>query len=196
MFHSYFFRFPNKVEVLILLFTFFSILLYSQPGQQIPQFCKFSFLLLLIIIKSGRMAEMRLSVCISKSQRNLRVSFSKTDSGLSIYYLFVWSNLNFLHNSQLIPLPTQSCLALDSFCINMQHSLIMRLIVSSLSPHNLHLLFCCVLSVLALIWLVLMALFCAAIRRDSISLFKYPFLSNIQVFTCKILLVSRLYTTE
>ena len=44
------------------------------------------------------------------------------------------------------------------------------LIVLSLSPQNLHLLFCCVLSILALIWIFLMALFCAAIRRNSVSL--------------------------
>ncbi len=68
-------------------------------------------------------------------------------------------------------LPTQSCLALYSFWANLQHSLIMWLIVSSLSPHCLHLLLCCVLSILALIWLVLMALSCAAIRRGSVSLF-------------------------
>ena len=48
----------------------------------------------------------------------------------------------------------------------MLHSLIMWLIILSLSPYNLHLLFCCVLSILAVIWLVLMALFCAAIRRN------------------------------
>ena len=35
----------------------------------------------------------------------------------------------------------------------------MWLIVSSLSPHNQHLLFCCLLSILALIWLVLIILF-------------------------------------
>ena len=45
----------------------------------------------------------------------------------------------------------------------------------SLSPHNLHLLFCCVLSILALIWLVLTVLFCAAIRRDSVSLWRFPY---------------------
>ena len=48
---------------------------------------------------------------------------------------------------------------LYSFCANLPHSLIMWLMVSSLSPHSLHLLFCCVLSILALIWLVLTALF-------------------------------------
>ena len=55
--------------------------------------------------------------------------------------------------------------SLIHFCADMLHLLIMWLIVSSLLPHNLHLLFCCVLSILALIWLVLMALFCATIRK-------------------------------
>ena len=57
----------------------------------------------------------------------------------------------------------------------------MWLMVSSLSPHSLHLLFCWVLPILALIWLVLIALFCAAIRRDSVSLLRFPFLSPVKV---------------
>ena len=107
--------------------------------------------------------------------------FSRTGARLCIYHLFVWSNLNFLHISQWITLLTQSCLVLYSFCANLLHSLIMWLMVSSLSLHSLHLLFCCVLSILTLIWLVLTALFFyffAAIRRDSVSLSKFPFLSH------------------
>ena len=61
---------------------------------------------LLIITRSGHLAKIRWSVCISKSQRSLCISFYRTDSGLSIYHLFVWTNLNFLHNSQWITLPT------------------------------------------------------------------------------------------
>ena len=99
---------------------------------------------------------------------------------------------NFLYISQWITLPTQSCLVLYSFCANLLHSLILWLMVSSLSPHSLHLLFCCVLSILALIWLVLMALFWAAIRSDSVSLLKFPFLSHLQVLSCEILFISRL----
>ena len=129
-----------------------------------------SSLFLLIIIRHGLMAEIRRSVCMLKSHRSLCLSFSITDAGLCIYHLLVWSNLNFLHNSQWITLPTQSCLVLYSFWANLLHSLIMWLMVSSLSPYSLHLLFCCVLSILALIWLVFMALFCAVVRRDSVSL--------------------------
>ena len=76
------------------------------------------------------------------------------------------------------------------------HSLIIWLMVSSLSPHSLHLLFCWVLSILALIWFVLMALSCAAIRRDSVSLLKFPFLSHVQVLSCEILFISRLKRPE
>ena len=105
------------------------------------------------------LAEIRWSVCMLKSHRSLCVSFSRTGAGLCIYYLFVWSNLDFLHVSKWITLPTQPCLVLYSFCANLLHSLIMWLIVSSLSPLSQHLLFCWVLSILALIWLVLMACF-------------------------------------
>ena len=112
------------------------------------------------------------------------VEHSRTGAGLCIYHLLVWSNLNFLHISQWNTLPTQSCFALYSLCANLLHSLIMWLMVSSLSPHSLHLLFCWVLSILALIWLVLTELSCAAIMRDSVSLLKFPFLCHVQVLSC------------
>ena len=139
---------------------------------------------LLIIIRFGLLAKIRRFVCMSKSQKSLCVSFSRTNAGLCIYYLFVWSDLNFLHISLWITLPTQSCLVLYSFCTNLLHLLIMWLMVSSLSPHNLHLLFCCILSILTLIWLILMALFCA------VSLLKFPFLSQVLVFSCEMLFIS------
>ena len=107
-----------------------------------------------IIMRSGLLAGIRWSVCMLKSHRSLYESFSWTGARLCIYHLFVWSNWNFLHISQWITLPTQSRLALYSFCANLLHSLIMWLIVSSLSLHRLHLLFCCILSILGLIWLV------------------------------------------
>ena len=112
------------------------------------------FFLLLIIIRSVLLAGIRGSVCMLKSHRSLCVSFSWTGVGLCIYNLLVWSNLNFLHISQWITLQTQLCLALYSFSANLLRSLIMWLIVSSLSPHSLHLLFCCVLSIPIFIWLV------------------------------------------
>ena len=53
-------------------------------------------------------------------------------------------------------------------------------------------LFCRVLSILTLIWLVFMALFCAAIRRDSVLLLRLPFLCHVHVFSCEMSRVSRL----
>ena len=157
---------------------------------------------LLIIIRPGLLAGIKWPVCMLKSHRSLCESFYWTGARLCIYHLLAWSNLNFLHISQLITLPIQSCLALYP-CANLLHSLIMWLIVSSLSPHSLHLLFCCVLSIIALIWLVLMELSCAAIRRDSVSLLRFLSLSQVQVFwwrCCfekqKILLLSLLFFTH
>ena len=110
------------------------------------------------------------------------------DSGLCIYHLFVCSNLNFLYNSQWIAFPTQSCLVLYFFCTNLLNSFIMWLIFSSLSPRNLHLLFCCVMY-----FCFYMAFFCVVIRRNSVSLLLFPFLSHVQVFSCEISLVFRLF---
>ena len=162
-------------------FTFWSAETAKSPTRQV-----LFFIFLLTINRSGRLTKIKWSIFISLCQGCLFVLFSGTDSVLCIYHLFVWSTLNFLHSSQWIPFPTQSCLVKYYFCVNLQHSLIMWLIVSSLSPYNLHLLFCCVLSLLALIWFVLMALFCAAIRRDLVSLLRFSFLSHVQAFMYEI----------
>ena len=141
----FFFHSHSKVQVLILLFALF---------QFYPMVCQDSKVsnsetyLGGGIIKPGDLAEIRGSVCISKSYRSLCVSISSTGSWLCIYHLLVWSNISFLHNFQWITSPIQLCLVLYSFCANLLHSLIMWLMISSLSPHNLHL-FCCVLSIYA-----------------------------------------------
>ena len=177
MFHSFFSSLARS-RYLSFFSHSFSFILWSAGTAKSIILQVFFFLL--IIIKSGLLAGIRWYVCILKSHGSLCESFSRKATGLCIYHLFVWSNLNFLHISQCIILPTQSCLVIYSFCANLLHSLIMWLIVSSLSQHNWHLLFCCVLSILALIWLVLMALFCAAIRRDSVSLLKFPLIRFLQ----------------
>ena len=130
MFHV-FFQFPCKVEVLILLFTFLQFYSVVSRDSKVLNFA--SSLFLLIIKRSGLLAEIRWSVCMLKSHRSLCESLSRTDSGLYIYYLFVWSNLNFLHNSQWITLSDQSCLVLYAFFANLLHSL-MWIMVTSLSP--------------------------------------------------------------
>ena len=149
-----------------------------KPGQQSRLFCKFSFFFfLLIIIKSGLLAGIRWSVCMLKSHRSLCVAFSRTGAGLCKYHFLVWSNLNFLHISQWITVPTQLCLALYSRCANLLHSLIIWLMVSSLSPHSLHLLFCWVLLLLLLLLsLLLLLLIAFVILFYSISIYFYIFL--------------------
>ena len=139
MYHT----FPCKTEVLILLFTVFQF--YSGVNREESKVNNFAnSFFLLDIIRSGLLAEIRWSISMSKSHRSLCVSFYRTDAGLYIYYLLLWSNLNFLHISQWITLLTQSCLVLHPFCANLLYSLIMWLNVSFLSPHSQHLLFCCV----------------------------------------------------
>ena len=80
-------------------------------------------------------------------------------------------------------------LVLYTFCASLLFLLIMWLIVSSLSLHTLHLLPCHVFSIFAWTLLVLIVLFCAALRRDSVSFLNFSFRSHVQVFSCKISLV-------
>ena len=88
-----------------LSFCFLSISLSGQPRQQSLQFGKFFlfsfFFLLLIISWSGRLAEIRWFVCMSKSQRSFRVSFSRTDSGFVIIIITLLI-VSFSHKRQLM----------------------------------------------------------------------------------------------
>ena len=79
-----------------LSFRYLSVLPCGQPKSTIWQIH-----FLLTITRSGHLAEIRGYVCISKSQRIFSISFSRTNSGLCIECLLVWSNLNFL------PLPSR-----------------------------------------------------------------------------------------
>ena len=72
------------------------------------------------------------------------------------------------------------------------HSLAMWLSVNSFPQHNLHLLLYCVLSIFALTWLVLVALFWAVISIDAVSLFSFHFPNHRHVFLCTISQVRRL----
>ena len=156
-----------KVEVLILLFTFFQFYSVVSRDSKVDNVASSLFFFFFFFWLGDP--------CVCQSPRGVCVSFSRTGAGLCKYHLFVWSNLNFLRISQWITLPTQSCLVLYSFCVNLLNSLIMGLMVSSLSPHSLYLIFYCVSSILALIWLVLTELSYAVIRRDSVSPLKFPF---------------------
>ena len=117
----FFFQFLSKVEVLILLFTFFQFYSVVSRDSQVDNLA-ISLFLLLIIIRSGLLAKIGWSVCMSKPHRSLCVLFTTTGAGLYIYHLLVWSNFNFLHISLCIILPTPLCLVFYSFCANLLHS--------------------------------------------------------------------------
>ena len=78
---SFILRFAGTAKstiLLILSFILFYLFIY--------------LFFLLIIIRSALLAEIRWSVCMSKSHRSSCVLFSWTATGLCIYHLFVWSN--------------------------------------------------------------------------------------------------------
>ena len=132
IFHS-FFNSLTRSRYLSFFSHSFSFILWSTETAKSTILQILFFFFLLIIIRSGLLAKIRWSVCMSRSHKSLCVSFSRTGAGL-----LVWSNLNILHISQRITLPTRPCLALYSLCANLLHSLIIWLVVSSLSPHSLH----------------------------------------------------------
>ena len=136
-----FFQFSSKVQVLILFSHSFRFILWF------ARTAKSTILQILFFIDNNKVWSSRPRLgdpCVCQRLIGVYVSYPKTGAGLCIYHLLVWLNLNFLHIFQWITFPTQSCLALYSFCANLLHSLITWLIVSSLSPHSDHLLFCCV----------------------------------------------------
>ena len=96
MFHS-FFNSLARLEYLFLFLHSFHLTLWSAETAKSSILQVLLFFFLLIFIRSGRLVEIWWSICIS-----LCVSFSRTDSGLCIYHLFVWSNFNFLHISFLV----------------------------------------------------------------------------------------------
>ena len=149
---------------IFLIFTLLSTGMAKSTIWQVPFF-------LLTITKSNLWARIKWSVSISKFQRILCISFSRMDYELCTYHLFMWSNFNFLHNSQWIIFSPPSCSIL--FCTNFLHSLIW-LNILSLSPHTLaNLLF------LIYFHLVHMALICAASRRNAVSFLRFHFLSHV-----------------
>ena len=86
-----------------------------------------------------------------------------TDLVSCVYHSSELSNFYLSHNSQWIAFHTQSYLVLYLPYTSLLHSFCMLLTVSSLPPHNQHLLFFIVSSFFALTKLVLVALYCASI---------------------------------
>ena len=85
MFHSIF-NFLARSRYLSFFSHSFSFILRSARTAKSTIFQILFFFFLLIIIRSGLLAEIRWSVCMSKSHRSLCVSFSRTGAGLCIQY--------------------------------------------------------------------------------------------------------------
>ena len=138
MFHS-FFNSLARFRYLSLFSLSFNFTQWSAGTAKstILQVLSFS----LITIRSGRLVEIKWSVCISKSQWSLCLILQ--DRFRVVYILFVCMvKFKFLAQSPVDHLAhPKSCLVLYSFFANLLHLLIMWLIVLSRSLHNLHLLF-------------------------------------------------------
>ena len=196
MSHS-FFQLLSKVQVLIHLFSYFQFYSVVSRDSKINNSASsfslffFFFFLLLDIIRSGRLVEIRWSVCMSRFERNLCIL---PDSSWVMHIPFIRMikfqffctiDSGLLCPPDRVPFYTRSVLIC---CI--------RLLCNwsfLFSHHIIHLQFCFVSSILALIWLVLMAslLLCCCLKIFSFSL-KVSFLNPILIFSCEMSLVSRL----
>ena len=184
MFHS-FFSSLAKSRYLFLFSLSFSFILWSAWTAGYLFF-------LLTMTRSDRLHEIRGSVCISKSQRILCVALSWGDCWFWMYHLFAWSNLNFLHIPTGSPSPLGRVkfypLLSQIYCIRLSWDGSFRLYQHIIYIYS----YIVTSSIFAMTELVLLALFCATMRRDSVSLFRFFYLSQIQGFTREISLVCRL----
>ena len=92
-----FFQFPNKVKLLIFLFVFFQF--YSVVSQDSKVHNPTSSLFLMTITRSGRLDEIRWSVCISKSQWSWCVSIFQVRFWVVLIPLVHMIKFQFLLNS-------------------------------------------------------------------------------------------------
>ena len=115
MFHI-FFNSLAKSRYLSFFSYSFSFILWS-AGTAKSTILQIIFFLLLIIISSGHLAEIRWSVCTSKSHMCLCMSFCRTGAGLCLYYLFVWSNLNIIYKYVNVHARTRACVCVLCVCV-------------------------------------------------------------------------------
>ena len=99
--------------------------------------------------------------------------------------LSAWSTFSLLQNSQWIIFPTQSCLYSYSFCASLLHLLMW---LFNLCHYINYTCYSFVYSQF-LLSLVITALFCAAINKNSVSFFRFPLCSHVQVISCAMSLV-------
>ena len=95
MFQSLFFQFPRKVQLVIFLLAFFQF--YNEVSRDRKIHNSASYIFFFCWLLFGLVVWPRLSDPFVS--QNPRVSFSRTDLGLCIHDLFMWSTFSFLHNS-------------------------------------------------------------------------------------------------
>ena len=137
MFHSFFSSLAKSKYLLIFslsfIFTQWSVgTVKSTKRQVLLYFFKSicSFIFLSINFRPVLLTGIGRSICISKSQRILYISFSRADSSFYIHHLVIWYNFNLLHNSKWITFPTQSYLILYIFCVSLLHLLMINHFIS------------------------------------------------------------------
>ena len=102
------------------------------------------------------------------------VSFCRKDSGLCLYYLVVWSKVNLLQKSQSITFSTKLCRVLF---------FVIYRFVFFFASTKLSILLC----LMDFCFNEIMTLFSILISRDSVSLFRFPFLTSLHIFSSAIL---------
>ena len=176
LFNSFF---QSKIQKCIFLYVFVHLYSVVSHDSKVNKSASlfFSYWLLLTLVVWLTIGDLFVS-------QNLRGVCASHSSGSILSCAFTIGSFgqiyNFLHNSHGITFPNQSCLILYSLSASLLHLFIMWLIVSSMSTHNLQLLFCWILSILALIWMVFIA-FWAAIWRDSVSIIQFPSLNHVLI---------------
>ena len=151
----------DKIYVDIYIFSFF-YRFYSVVHWYRTVYYSAGSRFLLTTTWSGRLAEVRW-LFVSQNSRELCLILQDRYWFVHIPLSHVVSFFFFCQTPSGSPSPPRHVFSL--FYFKLMHSLIMWLIISFLSPHYLHLHFYCILFIFALTYLVLMALFCATIRK-------------------------------
>ena len=123
-------------------------LFYSVANQEIKIHYSVDVLFLLNMTRSWRLGEIRWSVYTSKPQMISSVPFSRIIRFRVVHKRFVRTvKFEFLPQFRVDDISQTAVSSVILLCSKLLHSLIMRLIVSSQSPHHLPLLFLCNLSI-------------------------------------------------
>ena len=129
-----------------IYFTFFSLLSAEAAKSTTRQV----FIFFLAITRSGRLTEIRWFFLYLKIPEHF-VRLILQDWFRVVHLPFIrMIKFKYLAQFPVDPFPHRVVSSFIVFYASLLHPLIMWLIVSSLSSHNIHLLFCCVLPIFAL----------------------------------------------